>query len=155
MCFHSPKAPAAPDYAKAAKEQGIANLAAAQQGAVISNPNIISPYGNQTVNWTDTGAPGGTKQATVTQTLTPEAQAALEAQQRVQHQFATLGETGLGNAQETLSKSFNPNLPNLQTGVDTSGVAAMPVNAGTTGQAAIMSRLQPQIQQQLKVRLLI
>ncbi len=36
----------------------------------------------------------------------------------------------------------------IQTGVDTSGVAAMPVNAGTTGQAAIMSRLQPQIQRE-------
>lgn len=30
-------------------------------------------------------------------------------------------------------------------GIDTSGVAAMPVNAGMTGQNAIMSRLQPQI----------
>ena len=148
MCFHSPKAPAAPDYAAAAREQGIANEKAATQTSVISNPNIISPYGNQTVNWTDTGAPGGVKQATVTQTLTPQAQETLDAQQRVQTQFANLGETGLQNAQGTLSQGFNPNLPNLQTGLDTSGVAAMPVNAGMTGQAAIMARLQPQIEQQ-------
>jgi len=148
MCFHSPKAPDPPDYAAAAREQGIANEKAATQSSVISNPNIISPYGNQTVNWTDTGAPGGVKQATVTQTLTPEAQATLDAQQRVQHSFANLGETGIGNAQATLSKAFNPNLPNLQTSLDTSGIASMPVNAGTTGQAAIMARLQPQIEQQ-------
>jgi len=148
MCFHSPKAPAAPDYAAAAREQGIANEKAATQSNVSNNPNIISPYGNQTVTWNSTGAPGNVPQATVTQTLTPEAQATLESQQRVQNQFANLGETGIGNAQDTLSKAFNPNLPNLQTGLDTSGVAAMPVNAGMTGQAAIMSRLQPQIQQQ-------
>jgi hypothetical protein len=37
---------------------------------------------------------------------------------------------------------------NLRTSADMSGVAAMPVNAGMTGQAAIMARLQPQIDQQ-------
>ena len=148
MCFHSPKAPAAPDYAAAAKEQGIANEKAATQSNVSSNPNIVSPYGNQTVTWGNTGAPGNVPQATVVQTLTPQAQETLNAQQRVQTQFANLGETGLQNAQGALSQGFNPNLPNLQTGLDTSGVAAMPVNAGTTGQAAIMARLQPQIEQQ-------
>lgn len=148
MGKNSPSPPPAPDYVGAAREQGIANERAATQSSVISNPNIISPYGNQNVTWSNTGAPGGLPQATVTQTLTPQAQATLEAQQRVQNQFANLGETGIGNAQNTLSQSFNPNLPNLQTGLDMSGVAAMPVNAGTTGQAAIMSRLQPQIQQQ-------
>ena len=148
MGKNSPSPPPAPDYAAAAREQGVANEKAATQSSVISNPNIISPYGNQTVSWSNTGAPGGIPQATVTQTLTPQAQATLEAQQRVQNQFANLGETGLGNAQATLNQSFNPNLPKLQTGLDTSGVAAMPVNAGMTGQAAIMARLQPQIEQQ-------
>jgi hypothetical protein len=37
---------------------------------------------------------------------------------------------------------------NLRTGADMSGVAAMPVNAGMTGQQAIMARLQPQLAQQ-------
>src|SRR3990167_4194630 len=35
-----------------------------------------------------------------------------------------------------------------QRGLDTSGVARMPVNAGLTGQQAIMSRLQPQIERE-------
>lgn len=148
MGKNNPSPPPAPDYVGAAREQGVANEKAATQSSVISNPNIISPYGNQTVSWSNTGAPGGIPQATVTQTLTPQAQATLEAQQRVQNQFANLGETGLGNAQATLNQSFNPNLPKLQTGLDTSGIAAMPVNAGMTGQAAIMARLQPQIEQQ-------
>jgi hypothetical protein len=37
--------------------------------------------------------------------------------------------------------------PTLQQGINTAGIAAMPVNAGMTGQQAIMSRLQPQLTQ--------
>jgi hypothetical protein len=37
------------------------------------------------------------------------------------------------------------NAPNLQSSLDLSGVAKMPVNAGTTGQEAIMSRLEPSL----------
>lgn len=148
---------------------------------------------------------------TIRQTLTPEAQATLEAQQRVQKQLANLGEQGIGTARDVLSKPFDPNLPGIQTSLDNYGnvaetpnlssygqatnapqagllgetpdlssygsagsinanqyglatgvrpnayglanrnldlsnVAAMPVNAGTTGQAAILSRLAPQIE---------
>ena len=42
--------------------------------------------------------------------------------------------------------------PNLQTGLDTSGLAKMPVNAGTTGPQAIMARLQPQLDRQRAAR---
>jgi hypothetical protein len=38
--------------------------------------------------------------------------------------------------------------PNLATSLDLSGVARMPINAGMTGQEAIMSRLTPYLQQQ-------
>ena len=76
-------APTPPDYVGAAREQGTANIAAATQGASLSNPNIISPYGNQTVTYNNTG-PNGMTQPTVTQTLTPAAQATLESQQEVQ-----------------------------------------------------------------------
>ena len=160
-------APTPPDYVGAAKEQGTANIAAATQGASLSNPNIISPYGNQTVTYNNTG-PNGMTQPTVTQTLTPAAQATLESQQEVQRGLAGVAQTGIGNAQDILNTPFNPDLPKLQTsleqpgqlnygpqagmygantGLDLSGVAKMPVNAGTTGQQAIMSRLAPQIEQ--------
>jgi hypothetical protein len=43
--------PDAPDYAAAAKEQGIANLEAARATAKLNNPNIINPYGTQTVTY--------------------------------------------------------------------------------------------------------
>ena len=87
-------------------------------------------------------------QPTVTQTLNPQAQQTLEAQQRVQTSLANLGEQGIGTARNVLGTRFNPNLPGIQTSVDTSGIARMPVNAGTTGQAAIMARLQPQLDRQ-------
>ena len=87
-------------------------------------------------------------QPTITQTLTPQAQKTLDAQQRVQTGLANLGEQGIGTAQKVLGTPFNPNLPGIQTSVDTSGIAKMPVNAGTTGQEAIMARLQPQLDRQ-------
>jgi hypothetical protein len=89
---------------------------------------------------------GNVDQPTITQTLTPTAQATLESQQRVQKALSNLGEQGIGTARDVLTTKFNPNLPNLQTSLDTSGVARMPVNAGMTGQAAIMSRLAPQLE---------
>lgn len=87
-------------------------------------------------------------QPTVTQTLTPDAMATLQAQQSVQKNLANLGVQGIGTAQKVLGTQFNPNLPGIQTSVDTSGIAKMPVNAGTTGQEAIMARLQPQLDRQ-------
>lgn len=47
----SPKPPPAPDYAAAAQAQGQANLDAARLTARISNPNVVTPYGSQTVTF--------------------------------------------------------------------------------------------------------
>lgn len=135
----SPAAPAPPDYAGAAKEQGAANVETARLQGRINNPNISGPLGAQTVTWDG-------DQPTVTQTLTPDAQATLEAQQQVSKELANLGVQGIGTAQDVLSTKFDPNLPDIQTGLDLSNVAKMPVNAGTTGQEAIMSRLAPQLE---------
>lgn len=55
MCSPSPPDP--PDYAGAAKEQGQANLEAAVATSILSNPNIISPYGSRTVSY-DYGSQG-------------------------------------------------------------------------------------------------
>jgi hypothetical protein len=136
----SPSPPPPPDYAGAAREQGVANVETARVQGRISNPNIYGPLGGQTVTW------GENDQPTVTQNLTPTAQATLEAQQRVQQSLANLGEQGLGTARSVIGTGFNPNLPNLRTSLDTSGIARMPVNAGMTGQDAIMARLAPQLE---------
>jgi len=187
-----PSAPPAPDYAAAATAQGVANQKAGQQTAVLNTPNIISPYGNQTVSYDSAGGIDGTPQPTITQTLTPDAQATLTAQQGTQRRLADLGTQAADTASNIMGTPFNYNGPqiqtslgqnmpvnygpamgqngtagsvgagaygqagginadqygNLKTGADMSGVARMPVNAGMTGQQAIMNRLQPQLAQQ-------
>ena len=212
--------PPTPDYVGAAKEQGRQNLIAAQQGAVLSNPNMYTPFGTQTVSYSDptfdeagyntaysdynakvdrnkfydvSGGGGGDaggsgtnetyfnnaayREAlrdagaapnradymkgggipTVTQTLTPEAQKTLEAQQRVQYALAGLGEQGIGNASKILSTPFQPTSTQInkefadygraQNTLDTSNLAAMPINAGTRAQDLILQRLQPTMDQ--------
>lgn len=157
MCTSSAPAPAAPDYTGAAIAQGAANIDAARVGAKLSNPNIVGPYGNQTVTW---GTGDQADQPTVTQTLTPNAQSALEAQQKTQKALADLGYNATGTAQSIMGTPFQTQTGNLQTSVgnagdiqksyDTSGLAQMPVNAGTTGQEAIMSRLAPTLERDQK-----
>lgn len=150
MCTSSPPAPAAPDYQGAAVAQGQANLEAARASAKLSNPNIIGPYGTQTVSY---GTGDQQDIPTVTQTLTPNAQATLESQQQVQKALADLGVQATGTAQNVMGQAFNTNTGPLQTNLgnagdiqksyDMSSLAQMPVNAGTTGQEAIMERLAP------------
>lgn len=49
MCAPTP--PPAPDYLGAAEQQGQANLAATRAGSKLNNPNVVSPYGRQTVTY--------------------------------------------------------------------------------------------------------
>ena len=221
--------PPVPDYMALAKQQGQENLKASEASSRLSNPNMITPFGTQTVSYSNptfdqsgfdtalarynagnidrnqyyqTGGGSGDSgtdytyfdQAgydaaqkkrgaaptredfmtggapTVTQTLNPEAQATIDAQQRVQRRLAELGGTAMNNVQNTLSTPFVPTstdikkdfggygeVPNaanfmaktnvpLQYGIDTSGVAAMPINAGTTAQDLILQRLNPTLE---------
>jgi hypothetical protein len=220
----SSAAPPTPDYVGAAKQQGKDNLTAARESNIMSNPNMYTPFGTQTVTYssptfdesgynaalekfnntpgvnrsayTSTGGGGGDSggggasfdqagydaavkaqgsapdraaftsgggQPTVTQTLNPQAQQTLDSQMRVQTALANLGETGIGNAKAALSQPFVPTTTeiqhdfggygavptasnyNAQTGIDTSNIAKMPINAGTTAQDLIMQRLNPTI----------
>jgi hypothetical protein len=166
----APAPPPVPDYAGAAQQQGAANIEAARATAKLGNPNIYGPLGSQTISY-EGDIP------TIRQSLTPDAQATLGAQQGVERSLAELGQQGVAQAKTILGTPFNPNLPGIDTsiaesvspvnqatynagsaqrsvtgptfqqGIDTSGIAAMPVNAGMTGQQAIMSRLQPQLTQ--------
>jgi hypothetical protein len=47
----SSAAPPTPDYVGAAKQQGQDNLTAAKQSNIMSNPNMFTPFGNQTVSY--------------------------------------------------------------------------------------------------------
>jgi hypothetical protein len=140
----APPPPPAPDYAGAAQAQGAANVETARLQGRMSNPNIVSPLGKQTVTYEG-------DQPTVTQTLTPTATETLASQQRVQQLLANLGETGTKQAQDVISTPFAPTGTAgeaLQTRLDTSALAKAPVNAGMTGQEAIMRRLAPQLERQ-------
>jgi hypothetical protein len=134
----APAAPAAPDYTAAATAQGAANIDAARATAKLSNPNVYSPYGNQTVTY-EGDVP------TVTQTLSPQSQQVLNAQNATKLGLADLSQQGLTTAQNVMGTPFKFGGPSVQTSLDTSGIAKMPVNAGTTGQEAIMSRLEPSL----------
>ena len=134
----SPSPPPAPDYTGAAVAQGQANIDAARATAKLSNPNVYSPYGNQTVTY-EGDIP------TVTQTLSPESQQVLNAQNATKLGLADLSQQGLTTAQNVMGTPFQFGGPSVQTALDTSQIAKMPVNAGTTGQEAIMSRLEPSL----------
>jgi hypothetical protein len=133
--------PPAPDYVGAAYAQGTANVDAARASAKLSNPNVYTPYGSQTVTYNG-------DVPTVTQSLTPTSQRTLDAQQAVKYQLANLGQKGAGIASNVLDKPFNFGGPAVQTSLDLSNIAKMPVNAGTTGQQAIMARLEPSLAKQ-------
>ena len=257
--------PPAPDYSALAKEQAAANVAAAKQTAGLSNPNVVSPWGKQTVTYNtqyskpaptavdrnsfvktdavpapvagqkgvstdrwgkpyysdpamaDAYSKNGTSfdqagydkameqykkdqadyeaSAFTTPTIeqgfgSPEQEAAWKAQQTANQRLAELGVSSIGRVEDVMGKGFNYTGPGIQTsvgdagnigqvdlqkygkasggpsandytargnlgdtgqvtkGLDTSNLAAMPVNAGTTGQQAIMNRLQPQLERQ-------
>ena len=137
----APPAPAAPDYTGAAVAQGAANIESARATAKLNNPNMYTPYGTQLVSY-EGDVP------TVRQTLTPTAQKSLEAQQNVDLSLSNLAQKGTGIASNVLDKPFSFGGPDVQTSLDTSGIAKMPVNAGMTGQEAIMSRLNPSLARQ-------
>ena len=75
-------------------------------------------------------------QATITQTLNPEAQDTLDAQQRVQRSLAGLGEQGIGTARNVLGNAFNPNLQGLQTSIGNAGQISQAPDLSRYGQAS-------------------
>lgn len=85
MCSPSPPPP--PDYAGAAAAQGQANLDAARVQGRINNPNVVNPYGRQTVTWEGDNP-------TLTQTLSPEEQHLLEQRWRTRDLLGQLGIQG-------------------------------------------------------------
>ena len=128
MC--APSAPAPPDYAGAATAQGEANLDAARATAKLSNPNVINPYGTQTVTY---GAGGDPDVGTVTQTFSPEQQALYEKSTQTKGLLSDLGITGATALQSVVGKNL-----------DFSGAPAAPGSSGQTRDDvinAMMSRV--------------
>lgn len=121
-----PGAPPVPDFNAAIQAQSEANQKAARQSAQLSNPNITTPYGSQTVTFN-----GDTPN--ISQTLSPE-------QQRL-YQQQTGNQYGLGQAAQQGIQGLNLNP------IDPSSLPSMPINPGTTATQAMLSRIEPQISQ--------
>jgi hypothetical protein len=163
----APSAPAAPDYAAAAKETAAGNLAAAQAAAAANRVNQVTPYGN--LNYTQTKDADGNPVWTATTALSDVGQKLLNNQNQSALGLGSTTNAALQDVQNTMGKPFNPNLPALQSNLATptynqvgqgpqfSQMGSNPelqTKVGGTGMegwdaatALINKRLQPQIQQ--------
>jgi hypothetical protein len=133
---------------------------------------MYTPYGSQTVSYNG-DIPTVTQTLTPTAQRTLEAQQAVDlslsnlaqkgtgiASNVLDKPFSFNGpavQTSLGSTEALKSgpsagqyglAQGGVNAPNLATSLDLSGVAKMPVNAGMTGQEAIMARLEPSLAKQ-------
>ena len=134
MGKRAPSAPPAPDPAATARAQAAANRETAITQFGLNAVNQVTPYGNLTYSQTGTWA-DGTPRFTVTQTLSPAEQEALDLSNQAQSLYGTAAVRQLGAVQERLSQpfEFDPGAYN-----DT----AMGRDAV---ERALMERLQPQL----------
>lgn len=127
-------APPAPDYSSAAKETASGNLDATRAATKANRINQVTPYGSLTYSQTGSDPDAGWTQ---TQTLSPQAQAALDQQLSLNKKYGETANVGFDKARASLE---NPEL-------DMSQLPQRGINVGQTAQQAIMSRLNPQMQQ--------
>lgn len=135
----SPSPPPAPDYVGAAKETAAGNLDAVRAQTAANRMTQVTPYG--TISYTHdpntaAGQDGGWTQNMV---LSPTQQSLLDQQNQTSLQLAGLMNRGAGYVDQALD---NP--------VTKAGLPADMVNAGQTGQDALMARFQPMMDQSHK-----
>jgi hypothetical protein len=118
MCNSSP--PPTPDYTGAAVTQGNENLNAARRQGMLNNPNVVNPYGSQSVTW-DGDTP------TLTQRLSPGQQALLDARTGAQTNLANLAGTAAGNLNGIVGEQLDfSGAPAYGTALDPSKLSPMP-----------------------------
>lgn len=136
ICFKdSPSAPAPPDYTGAANATAAGNLDAARAAADANRVNQDTPYGKLTYSH-DPNAATPDQGWTATQTLSPVQQQLLDQQNKTSLGLSSLADQGLGYVKNALTNS--PTMASLP---------ASMVNAGQTGQDALMARFQPMMDQ--------
>jgi len=129
----SPSPPPPPDYVGAAQAQGASNKDAAIATSILANPNMTTPYGSQSVQFSTNGQDGYVYPY-VNQSLSPVGQQLFDKDNAIKLGLGDVATQGLGYVQNTLNKPF-----------DQSKLPAQQINAGQTAQDAIMSRLEPQL----------
>src|SRR5688500_4497141 len=98
MCAPSP--PPTPDYRGAAAEQGAANVDAARAQGKLNNPNVISPYGTQTVSYQG-------DQPTITQAFSPDQQRIYDQSNATKLQLSQLSGQGAEALQGVVGKGVD------------------------------------------------
>jgi hypothetical protein len=148
----APKAPAAPDYAAAAKETAAGNLEAAQAATAANRVNQVTPYGN--LNYAETGTDSrGNPIWTATQTLSPEQQQILNMQNQASLGLGSAITSQLGQVQDVMGRVFNPNTAPITTNIGQANLQTRPdYEGGMAGwdraNQILQARLQPQMEQQ-------
>lgn len=106
----SKNTPAPPDYAGAAANQAQSSREVTEQQTWANRPTINTPFGQQTWSVQPTWDPSTGQylnQWTQNTNLTPESQAALDSQQRLQQGRSNLAEGLLGRAQQEYGEPMN------------------------------------------------
>lgn len=132
----APDAPPAPNYVGAAQATAQGNLEAARTAADANRVNQVTPYGSLSYSH-DPNAATPDQGWTATQILAPAQQQLLNQQNATSIGLGNLAGQGLGYVQSALSHP-----------VTAASLPANQVNAGQTGQDALMARFQPMIDQQ-------
>lgn len=134
----APPPPATPNYAAAAEQTAAGNLAMARTQIKANRINQVNPYGTlsyKQVGGNNVNDPDG--QWEQTETLNPQAQAALDQQLELNKKYGEVANVGFDKVRNIFE---NP-------GLDVSGLPKRAIGVGQTAQDAIMSRLGPQMAQ--------
>jgi hypothetical protein len=146
----APSAPAAPDYASAARETAQGNLQAAQTATAANRVNQVTPYGN--LNYTQSGTDSqGNPTWTATTSLSPTGQALLDMQNQTSLGLGSAINAQLGQVQNVMGQGFNPDIPQVQTDLGSQFVTDPNYASGMQGwdraNQILQARLQPQMEQ--------
>jgi hypothetical protein len=127
----APSPPPAPNYAAAAQQTALGNLEATRAAAAANRINQVTPYGSLTYTKAGSDPDSGWTQ---TLSLAPEQRRLLDAQNQTSLGLAGLQNQGLDYVRQALSRN-----------ITSADLPASMVNAGQTGQDAIMARLRPDL----------
>lgn len=130
----------APDYESAARATAAGDLESAKYSTNANRINQITPYGSVNYQYTPQYDSRGKETGrgwTQTETLSPLAQKALNEQLALNEKYGQVANIGFDKTRQLFE---NPQL-------DTSGLPDRAINVGQTAQQAILSRLNPQMQQ--------
>lgn len=122
--------PPPPDYVGAANATAAGNAEAARIAAQANRVNQITPEGSRTY----TQDPNNPDQWTQTTRLSPAQQALYDQDVKIKQGLSSVSDKGLSYVQSALDSPF-----------DKSALPASQINPGETAQAAILRRLQPQL----------